>query len=276
MFSTKVKGCYSKLTMAEKKIADYLIVNAGEVGGVTSHELAERLGVGQSTVIRFSKKLGYRMFGELIADVESSSGVSSAEIGEEDTAYDVLEKLSMRYRDIVESVSRNNDGDCLGRAAEVLDGADTVVCYGYMNSHVFAEYLSESLIELGKRSICEVDIVQTKRRIQQLDPSRDVLVVISKSGDKAEPLNVAGYAASLGVPVLAISNEMANPLEKIANLHLKVLEISDRSTPLVSMGTAAGVMLVIDALVACVFQQDQKRYRKQYGNSLIVAFSERK
>lgn len=276
MFSTKVKGCYSKFTMAEKKIADYLIVNAGEIGGVTSHELAERLGVGQSTVIRFSKKMGYRMFGELIADVESSSGSSSAEINEGDAAYDVLAKLTSRYQEIVAAVAKSNDGDCLDRAAEMIAGADTVVCYGYMNSHVFAEYLSESLIELGKRSICEADIIQTKRRIQQLDASRDVLVIVSKSGDKAEPLNVASYAASLGVTVIAVSDEMENPLAKMADLHLKVLEISDRSTPLVSMGTAAGVMLILDILVACVFLRDPKLYRRQYGNSLIAAFSERK
>ena len=68
MFSATVKSMYPKFSMAEKKIADYLLVNRGELADMTSYELAERLGVGQSTVIRFSKKMGYRMFGELIEE----------------------------------------------------------------------------------------------------------------------------------------------------------------------------------------------------------------
>ena len=36
MFSTKVNSLYTKLTMTEKKIADYLIINGGDVDGVTS------------------------------------------------------------------------------------------------------------------------------------------------------------------------------------------------------------------------------------------------
>lgn len=56
MFSAAVKSMYPKFTMAEKKIADYLLVNRGDLADMTSYELAERLGVGQSTVIRFSKK----------------------------------------------------------------------------------------------------------------------------------------------------------------------------------------------------------------------------
>ena len=51
MFSATVKSMYPKFWL--KKIADYLLVNRGELADMTSYELAERLGVGQSTVIRF-------------------------------------------------------------------------------------------------------------------------------------------------------------------------------------------------------------------------------
>ena len=63
LFATRVKSLYPKFTMAERKVADYLIMNGDEIEDVTSHELARRLDVGQSTVMRFSKKMGYSMFG---------------------------------------------------------------------------------------------------------------------------------------------------------------------------------------------------------------------
>lgn len=276
MFSTKVNSLYTKLTMTEKKIADYLIINGGDVDGVTSYELAERLGIGQATVVRFSKKLGYRMFGEMIDDAKNSVGESSSEIQESDTASDILEKLGKRTCDIIQSIRQSNDAECFVRAAKLIDGAKNIVCYGYTTSNLFASYLSELLIEIGKGALCEDNSILTKRRVFQLDPQRDVVVIVSKSGEKSEPVGIAEYARSRGVPVIAISNAGKNPLVEASDVHLKVLEISDRSSPAASMGTDAGLVYVVETLAACVFQCNQKLYRRQYGNNIVAAFSERK
>lgn len=276
MFSTKVNSLYTKLTMTEKKIADYLIINGGDVDGVTSYELAERLGIGQATVVRFSKKLGYRMFGEMIDDAKNSVGESSTEIQEGDTASDILEKLGQRTCDIIQSIRQSNDAECFVRAAKLIDGAKNIVCYGYTTSNLFASYLSELLIEIGKGALCEDNSILTKRRVFQLDPQRDVVVIVSKSGEKSEPVGIAEYARSRGVPVIAISNAGKNPLVEASDVHLKVLEISDRSSPAASMGTDAGLVYVVETLAACVFQCNQKLYRRQYGNNIVAAFSERK
>ena len=276
MFSTKVNSLYTKLTMTEKKIADYLIINGGDVDGVTSYELAERLGIGQATVVRFSKKLGYRMFGEMIDDAKNSVGESSSEIQESDTASDILEKLGKRTCDIIQSIRQSNDAECFVRAAKLIDGAKNIVCYGYTTSNLFASYLSELLIEIGKGALCENNSILTKRRVFQLDPQRDVVVIVSKSGEKSEPVGIAEYTRSRGVPVIAISNAGKNPLVEASDVHLKVLEISDRSSPAASMGTDAGLVYVVETLAACVFQCNQKLYRRQYGNNIVAAFSERK
>ena len=276
MFSTKVNSLYTKLTMTEKKIADYLIINGGDVDGVTSYELAERLGIGQATVVRFSKKLGYRMFGEMIDDAKNSVGESSSEIQESDTASDILEKLGKRTCDIIQSIRQSNDAECFVRAAKLIDGAKNIVCYGYTTSNLFASYLSELLIEIGKGALCENNSILTKRRVFQLDPQRDVVVIVSKSGEKSEPVGIAEYARSRGVPVIAISNAGKNPLVEASDVHLKVLEISDRSSPAASLGPDAGLVYVVETLAACVFQCNQKLYRRQYGNNIVAAFSERK
>lgn len=276
MFSTKVNSLYTKLTMTEKKIADYLIINGGDVDGMTSYELAERLGIGQATVVRFSKKLGYRMFGEMIDDAKNSVGESSSEIQENDTASDILEKLGKRTCDIIQAIRQSNDAECFVRAAKLIDGAKNIVCYGYTTSNLFASYLSELLIEIGKGALCENNSILTKRRVFQLDPQRDVVVIVSKSGEKSEPVGIAEYARSRGVPVIAISNAGKNPLVEASDVHLKVLEISDRSSPAASMGTDAGLVYVVETLAACVFQCNQKLYRRQYGNNIVAAFSERK
>ena len=276
MFSTKVNSLYAKLTRTEKKIADYLIINGGDVDGVTSYELAERLGIGQATVVRFSKKLGYRMFGEMLDDVKKSVGESSSEILESDSSSDILEKLGKRTCDIIQTIRQSNDAECFTHAAQMIDRARSIVCYGYTTSNLFASYLAELLIEIGKGALCENNVILTKRRVFQLDPQRDVVIIVSKSGEKSEPVGVAEYARSRGIPVIAISNAGKNPLVEASDVHLKVFEISDRSAPAASMGADAGVIYVIETLAACVFQCNQKLYRRQYGNNIVAAFSERK
>lgn len=275
LFTTRVKSLYPKFTMSERKVADYLIMNGDEIEDVTSHELARRLDVGQSTVMRFSKKMGYSMFGEMIADIKSSGDLGT-EIQNDDGLFTVMSKIEAKYHELLKSVARSNREEDLGDAARLVDGATTIICYGCMESGLLASHLCWSLVGLGKNAYCDADIIQTKRRLRMLDPSRDLLIVVSKSGDKAEPVGVAKAAAAEGMPVLAICDASDNPLSRLATTSLRVVEIADRTTPMTSMGVDAGVMLMIDTLVASVYQQDRKKYAAAYRGGIVAAFSERR
>lgn len=275
LFTTRVKSLYPKFTMSERKVADYLIMNGDEIEDVTSHELARRLDVGQSTVMRFSKKMGYSMFGEMIADIKSSGDLGT-EIQNDDGLFTVMGKIEAKYHELLKSVARSNREEDLGDAARLVDGATTIICYGCMESGLLASHLCWSLVGLGKNAYCDADIIQTKRRLRMLDPSRDLLIVVSKSGDKAEPVGVAKAAAAEGIPVLAICDASDNPLSRLATTSLRVVEIADRTTPMTSMGVDAGVMLMIDTLVASVYQQDRKKYAAAYRGGIVAAFSERR
>ena len=267
LFTTRVKSLYPKFTMAERKVADYLIMNGDEIEDVTSHELARRLDVGQSTVMRFSKKMGYSMFGEMIADIKSSGDLGT-EIQNDDGLFTVMSKIETKYHELLKGVVRSNPEENLAQVARLVDGADTIICYGYMESGLLASHLCWSLVGLGKNAYCDAEIIQVKRRLRTLDPNKDLLVVVSKSGDKVEPVGVAKAAAAKGIPVLAICDASDNPLSRLATSSLRVIEVADRSTPMTSMGVDAGVMLMIDTLIASVYQQDRKKYAAAYRGSL--------
>lgn len=275
LFTARVKSLYPKFTMAERKVADYLIMNGDEIEDVTSRELARRLDVGQSTVMRFSKKMGYSMFGEMIADIKSSGDLST-EIQNGDGLFTVMSKVEAKYHELLKSVIRSNREEDLGSAAHLVDAADTIICYGCMESGLLASHLCWSLVGLGKSAYCDADIIQTKRRLRMLDPTRDLVIVVSKSGDKSEPVGMAKAAVAEGIPLLAICDASDNPLSRVATSSLRVIEIADRSTPMTSMGVDAGVMLMIDTLIASVYQQDRKKYAASYRGGIVAAFSERR
>ena len=55
MFISKLNTIRNSLTPAEVKIANYIQNNLSQLKTITSQELAEEIGIAQSTIIRFSK-----------------------------------------------------------------------------------------------------------------------------------------------------------------------------------------------------------------------------
>ena len=60
LFYEKLEAVYPGLTGKEARIAEYILANRARISGLTSQKLAGNLGISQSTVIRFSQKLGYK------------------------------------------------------------------------------------------------------------------------------------------------------------------------------------------------------------------------
>ena len=67
-YSQKLKSIFGDLTYSEEKLAQYIEEHRTEIKDIASQQLADLVGVGQSTVIRFSQKLGYGTFKKMIAD----------------------------------------------------------------------------------------------------------------------------------------------------------------------------------------------------------------
>ena len=75
MFQTHLSLYQDKLSSTEKKIAEYFLSKGNTtLNTATSYELAEYLNIGQATVIRFAKKLGYSGYREMLMDISYSCG----------------------------------------------------------------------------------------------------------------------------------------------------------------------------------------------------------
>ena len=95
----KVKSLYLNSPW-RRKVADYLIMNGDEIEDVTSHELARRLDVGQSTVMRF-EKMEYTQE----TDIKSSDDLST-EIQNDDGLFTVMSKTNKVPRASREAIPR--------------------------------------------------------------------------------------------------------------------------------------------------------------------------
>ena len=62
----KIRRLQPEMGPAEKKLADYITKNLNEIMGISISELAEKCGCGDATVVRFSRRLGFKNGAKLI------------------------------------------------------------------------------------------------------------------------------------------------------------------------------------------------------------------
>ena len=62
---TIIRSARDEMSANEKKLADFVLDNASLVRDYSSQQIAASVGVSQSSVVKFSKKLGYRGFTDL-------------------------------------------------------------------------------------------------------------------------------------------------------------------------------------------------------------------
>ena len=125
MFKAKLKAVYQDLTQSEKLVADYILEHIDEIRTITSHQLAVNTHIGQSTIIRFSQKLGYNSFRELLADLSAipRQDLVREEIQVNESMTDTNRKIIAQYHDIVEVTFENNKEETIQQACEMLTSA---------------------------------------------------------------------------------------------------------------------------------------------------------
>lgn len=73
LFTSKVSAAYGKLTHSQKVVANYVDENYEDIAFSTLEELAEKIGVSTTTVIRFARALDYSGFSEMQDSIKRRS-----------------------------------------------------------------------------------------------------------------------------------------------------------------------------------------------------------
>lgn len=56
----KIKGMLDQLSASERKLADFILDNSHLLRDYSSQQLADAVGISQSSVVKFCQKLGYK------------------------------------------------------------------------------------------------------------------------------------------------------------------------------------------------------------------------
>ncbi|MBB6674737.1 MurR/RpiR family transcriptional regulator [Cohnella nanjingensis] len=227
-----ISSIYSSLTKAEKKVADVVKSNPEEAVLATVTDLSEIAGVGETSVIRFCRKLGFRGFHEFKLSVaqdlvDRPPSVSNMEIGEDDDVMTIARKVTMKHEILLKNTLDLVNVDHLKQAVDKMLAANRVFVYGVGSSGITALDLHYRLMRIGINVEAHRDshiIAMSAALVKK----GDLVFGISTSGSTRDLVDAVKEAKKNGAVVICLTSHLRSPIAAYADT---VLLVPSREMP---------------------------------------------
>lgn len=228
MFTTNLSKHSENLTYSERKIANLLMkryIEEQESEVLGSEEIAKNVECGQSTVIRFSQKLGYSSYRLMILDlIKESLWRDESKIEKDEPVNESMIKLQQQYNQSIIDVMTFNTDENIDRCVELIEHSKMTLCYGLRGSYSIASALYYRLRDSGMGAFCTESVYDAMSILNAMDEN-DVVVIISISGETKESVTVAQAAKKRNVKIISITGNQYNTVYSLSTVTLVCAEL---------------------------------------------------
>ena len=223
LFTSKVSSVYDELTHSQRVVANYVEENYEEIAFSTLEELASRIGVSTTTVIRFARALDYSGFSEMQDSIKKeiqTKGslpdrlVRAAAVSGNDL---LNEAFSTDVKNIQETLSGLHPDD-LSRAIELISGAKNIYVLGMRSSFSLAHYMVSRLGEIKRN----VHFIQTTGLIYPEEivsaDEGDVCIAYIFPRYSKIGINILAWMRSRGIKVILFTSSNDLPVRSYGDV----------------------------------------------------------
>lgn len=211
-----IKSHYHKLTKTEKKIADGILGDVERtITQMSTSELAQSLDVGEASIVRFCRKLGFDGY----VDLKIALAVDYSTEAAEANSGTYLGALYNECRSALNDTYSRIDTEAVKGAVELLMGARRIFTYGVASSGIMAAIAEERLMRTGvvAKSVCETHLQHMQ---STLCSEGDVLMVFSVSGSSWDINDAVAIARENGAKVIGMTCYPTSALAGLSNVVL--------------------------------------------------------
>ena len=277
-----ISSLYQSLTKTEKKIADVITQSPNVVTQYSLAQLAERLDVGEATLVRFCRTLGFKGFSDF--KLAFSIDLAKTQEGRDDTVLEtqilssddsqtIAHKLQSAINAVMDETINLLDFHQLEVVVEAIRSANKVFLFGVGSSGVTAEEAKNKLMRIGM----QVDASGNNHFMYMqvaLLRKNDVAIGISHSGYSQETAHALKIAKDNGATTVALTHSMRSPLTEHADF---VLVNGNKQGKLQgdSIGTKISQLFVLDLIYALIVQAEQEKATQTKEKTLNVILEQR-
>ncbi len=259
--SEKIKSHYSTFSKTEKKIADYFLENSNSVVFLSIHEIAKRMNVGPSSIMRFSTKLEYSGFSSLKKDLGSFIQDDLApldkfklHLNDPNSSPNTIEQIAQNEVNNINSLVNNFNEKQFQNIVKILLKAENVYTIGVGLSSHLANLTSYMLRRIGTKSFALNKLGITYS--EQLMPigKNDVLLAFSLPTYSIETIEAAKHFYENKSKIIGITNKITAPIIQYTTEHMLI-----KSDSKYIAGSLGAINVLIYTIVNEIAHRDKNR-----------------
>lgn len=232
----------NQFTKSEQKIFTYVMNHFDHLIYKSLTEIANACQVGEATVLRFCRKLGFKGY----QDFKLALARELSTHQKNDTAKTYVSKIRNNMVQAIEYTYALVDDIQLKEAIDALDKSRHVVVYGVSSSGIAGMDMQNRLMRIGRNIEVVTDSHNQMIRSNSLN-NEAVIVAISLTGSTKDIVDAVENGKKHGAQVIAITNYMESPLASFAD---NILLTSAKENPLDSGSLVSKIsqLYIIDLL----------------------------
>ncbi|WP_305806238.1 MurR/RpiR family transcriptional regulator [Stenotrophomonas sp. YIM B06876] len=224
----KIRSERDHMSAIERRIADFILDNAHLLRDYSSQQLANALGISQSSVVKFSQKLGFKGYpdlkysiGDAVARVGNGGDAVASEQVPESGFAQIADHLRRSKADAEEETREANPQRDIETIVALIDTAPKVFIYGLGDDGLYAREFAMRLSLLGILTVQHADPVLMMANLSAARPG-DVMLVFSEFGKLPQLWQLSRQFQQGGGKVVSITRHSANPLRAHADAALVI------------------------------------------------------
>jgi DNA-binding MurR/RpiR family transcriptional regulator len=234
------------LPKKQRKLCEFIVENYKSMGVLTVSDLADKAGVGTTTVMRVIKALGYESFNDFKKEFHQYTinlGLSTWWHLQKSFSTDESEPSSSvnnSWKEIDALLNKTlniNLIENLNKAVQLILNKESVNILGLRTSKVIALYFEKLLSEFyPKTKQLSYDSEFVFDSISHFGKS-DLLIIIALSPYTTLSMNVAEYCFEQGIPIILITDHYSCPVASYADvvLHTKASDKQYSIVPTIAL-----------------------------------------
>ena len=252
-----------KLSKGHKKIAEYIAENYDKAAFMTASKLGEKVGVSESTVVRFASILGFKGYPELQKELQrmikskltavQRMEVSDSLVSDQNAVKKLMSADIELIRETLENVSQSD----FNEAVSAINNASRIYILGVRSSAALANFMYFYLNPVFENVVL-VDTTSVGEMFEQMFRigKDDVCVALSFPRYSNQTINALRFIGDRGSKIIAITDSSESPIAKLADILLVA-----KSSMVSVVDSLVAPLSLINALVASVtFSRREEAY----------------
>ena len=258
----RMNNRYSGMSKGQKRLCAYLTDHVDTAAFLTAAKLGAKVGVSESTVVRFASELGYRGYPEFQKALESVLKDRLSNKEENKSRYDGAKGRGTLQSVIRADIERLNetlasvDEDVFETAISMITRARSIYVVGFRGCAPLASYLGYHLGYMfdDVRIISTGNASEVFERLLHMS-KKDVIIGISFPKYSLLTVKALEYANVLSAGIITLSDSVHAPINLYSSCNL--IAHSDLSSVVESM---AAPMSVANAIIIGLSKKRSKEF----------------